>query len=74
MDANNSPLLSPLRAGTKRKGSNGAKLLRKYGADAIRAAKRETGIIPGAHGAPEFYAKPKVRKVNTAPRLVKVAR
>jgi hypothetical protein len=66
----NTPLLSPLRAGTKRKGSNGAKLLRKYGADAIRAAKRESGIIPGAHGAPEFYYSPK-RKATSAPRLVK---
>lgn len=70
---NNTPLLSPLRAGTKRQGSNGAKMLRKYGTDAIRAAKRDSGIVPGMHGAPEFYVRPKAHKVS-GPRLVKVAR
>ena len=68
---NNTPLLSPLRAGTKRKGSNGAKMLRKYGMDAIRAAKRDSGIVPGMHGAPEFYVKPKAKAASTKPRLVK---
>lgn len=67
---NNSPLLSPLKAGTKRKGSNGAKMLRKYGDDAIRAARRASGIVPGMHGAPEYYIQPK-HKATSAPRLVK---
>lgn len=73
MADNNTPNLLPLRAAVKRQGSNGAKMLRKYGTDAIRAAKRDSGIVPGMHGAPEFYIKPKARKVS-GPRLVKAER
>jgi putative aminopeptidase FrvX len=64
------PNLSPLRAGTKRQGSNGAKMLRKYGTAARAAARKETGIVSGMHGAPEFYMHGITRPARPA-RLVK---
>lgn len=69
---NNKPNLSPLRAAVKRQGSNGAKMLRKYGTDAIRAAKRETGRVPAMHADdPMFYYGGIKRHVSAKPRLVK---
>jgi len=62
--------LSPLRAGTKRQGSNGAKMLRKYGTEAIRAARRDSGIVAGMHGDPAFYVRPLAHKAG-APYVVK---
>ncbi len=65
--------LSPLRAATKRQGSNGAKMLRKYGEAAHRAARRETGIIPALHADdPMFYYGGTKPAANVGkPRLVK---
>ena len=64
------PNLTPLRAAVKVSKSRGDKMLRTYGSAALVAARKETGIVPGMHGTPEFYMHGINRPARPA-RLVK---